>query len=83
LKEADFKLLIELLEASQGKPLRDLCTKANPVVEELIYGHQTRTHRLRLQEVEIEDIVTIPKGSPDLELLLSSEDSMQEHSVIA
>ncbi|CAG8127763.1 unnamed protein product [Penicillium nalgiovense] len=82
LKEADFKLLVELLEASQGKPLRDLCTKANPVVEELIYGHQTRAHRLRLQEVEIEDIVTIPKGSPDLELLLSSEDSMQEHSVI-
>lgn len=82
MKEADFKLLIELLEASQGKPLRDLCTKANPVVEELIYGHQTRAHRLRLQEVEIEDIVTIPKGSPDLELLLSSEDSMQEHSVI-
>ncbi|KAJ5870203.1 hypothetical protein N7455_005144 [Penicillium solitum] len=83
LNEADFKLLIELLEDSQGKALRGLCTKANPVVDDLIFGHQDRIQRLRLQEVQAEDIIAIPKGSPDLELLLCYENLEQDCSVTA
>ncbi|KGO75172.1 hypothetical protein PITC_057930 [Penicillium italicum] len=83
LNEKDFKLLIELLENSQGTSLRDLCTKANPVVDNLIFGHQERIQGLRLQEVQTEDIIAIPKGSPDMELLLCYGNSMQDYSVIA
>lgn len=83
MNETDLKLLIELLEDSQGTSLRDICTKANPVVDNLIFGHQERIQGLRLQEVQAEDIIAIPKGSPDLELLLCYGNSTQDCSVIA
>lgn len=53
------------------------------MVDNLIFGHQERIQGLRLQEVQTEDIIAIPKGSPDMELLLCYGNSMQDYSGIA
>jgi hypothetical protein len=63
----------QILETSQGQALRKLCEAADSVVEYLIHGDPPQPQRIRLQTTIMADILAIPKGSPDLLVLLKPE----------
>ncbi|KAJ5778662.1 hypothetical protein N7520_001908 [Penicillium odoratum] len=71
--DTEFKLLIDILEESQGGLLRQFSSAAEGIVRHLIYEDTDHAGPFLLETIDSKEIFKHPKGSPRLLEILNEK----------
>ena len=71
LPDSVFTDFVTLLDKSQGGILRKFSVAVSPIVERLVVGTRQQHEPIRLETVQVSEVLRLPKGSHELLSLLS------------